>query len=247
MKNNSAAEKIRKYRVKVVGLDNPSKRLRFLNLDTGSFGYMELGEVSMYDPNDFTSYLMPKEVERLFGQEITVYVCHKQGSERYYSHREVMLEDYQKVHIGSSQICRVVGYFKDGLIMQCSNNSSVVRCKVSDISVAPISNLKKQFPIGTEHRIKIIGKNRYDHIIYGSIKELNKDQLSNYYPGRQIVGRIAQRLKTNDGYIIEVSPMVYGILDSTKTYPLDSNIQCIVTAVRSDKLKLEMLDIDVND
>ena len=109
MKNNSAAEKIRKYRVKVVGWDNPSKRLRFLNLDTGSFGYMELSEVSMYDPNDLTSYLMPKEVERLFGQEITVYVCHKQGSERYYSHREVMLEDYQKVHIGSSQICRVVG------------------------------------------------------------------------------------------------------------------------------------------
>lgn len=67
MKNNSAAEKIRKYRVKVVGWNNPSKRLRFLNLDTGSFGYMELGEVSMYDPNDLTSYLMPKEVERLFG------------------------------------------------------------------------------------------------------------------------------------------------------------------------------------
>ena len=158
-----------------------------------------------------------------------------------------MLEDYQKVHIGSSQICRVVGYFKDGLIMQCSNNSSVVRCKVSDISVAPIHNLKKQFPIGTEHRIKIIGKNRYDHTIYGSIKDLCKDQLSNYYPGRQVVGRIAQRLRTNDGYIIEVSPMVYGILDSTKTYPLDSNIRCIVTAVRSDKLKLEMLDIDVNN
>ena len=111
MKYNAAAEKIRKYRVKVVGWNNPSKRLRFLNLDTGSFGYMELSEVSMYDPNDLTSYLMPKEVERLFGQEITVYVCHKHGSERYYSHREVMLEDYQKVHIGSSQICRVVGYF----------------------------------------------------------------------------------------------------------------------------------------
>ena len=246
MNKNTTVEKIRKYHVKVVGWDNPSKRLRFLNLDTGSFGYMELSEVSMYDLNDLTSYLIPKEVERLFGQEITVYVCHKQGSERYYSHREVMLEDYQKIHIGGSQICKVVGYFKSGLIMQCSNSSSVVHCKASDISIAPISNLKNQFPLGTEHRIKIIGKNRYDHVIYGSIKDICKDQLSNYYPGRQVVGRIAQRLRKNDGYIVEVSPVVYGILDSNKIYPLDSKVRCIVTAVRSDKLKLEMLSIDVN-
>lgn len=178
----------------------------------------------------------PKEIEEIIEHGFTGIVRRVDGERITVSRREWQERQYNKIQEGGiyrSKIIRVTSY---AVFVRVKGLMTSIY--VTDCSRARMNDLRNFFKVGQNIKVRVQYKQRqYPYQIFGSIKEAYSNiykKRDEYEIGDYIYVRLCERLN-DDGYWIEVTPNIPGILNGEK--------ERLDRLNRGDRLKVQIIEI----
>lgn len=190
-------------------------------------------EISIYSLQKRNAQGVPYNIQDFFKKPVS-YV---ETSPGHFSHSEIMLEQYKELLVGDKIEATITSISKWSLFLKYRDLS--IRCCITEISNAFIKNLSDRFSVGEKITVKIISKNDSTHFIEASYKQCLLDSVDNYEIGDIVGGKIAGKVSTGDGYFVEVSPLVIGIMDTQFDFNYDDYVVCKINGKKKEGLKLQ--------
>ncbi len=148
----------------------------------------------------------------------------------HFSYREVMLEEYNCIKLGEILEAKVISMTNRAAFLRYK--TLTLRCTVIETTNSYIKSIKEYFKVGDCIQVKVISKDDSTYFIECSFKACCPDTIDDYKIGQIVTGKVTGPVETKDGYFIELSPTVLGIMDAD--FPIEYG-KFVVCRVRSKK------------
>lgn len=193
----------------------------FVYLGGGKIGIIPEKEATIYEytyPHGDTT-LIPYQISSIVGKKITARVMEISSGIYVLSRRKAIKEAYKQLALKANKNVRaqITAIYDYGLF--CDIGNGVIGfVPILYCSLCRIQNLKSFFSVGDTIKVKImeIGTSKENYRITLSRKDAFKELAINPAAPKEgdiCTGKIGLPVRTDDGYFVEITPTIAGIVD----------------------------------
>lgn len=193
----------------------------FVYLGGGKIGIIPEKEVTIYEytyPHGDTNYT-PYQISSIVGKKITAKIMGISSGIYVLSRRKTIKEAYKQIASKANKNVRaqITAIYDCGLFCDIGNGV-IGLVPISYCSACRIEEIRKYFSVGDTIKVKIIeiGTSKDNYRITLSRKDAFKELAINPAAPKEgdiCTGKIGLPVRTDDGYFVEITPTIVGIVD----------------------------------